>query len=410
VALEELGFEASVLATFKELLSRPQGTILVTGPTGSGKTSTLYASLNFLKEETTNIVTVEDPVEYRLAGINQVAVQEKAGLTFAAGLRSILRQDPDVVMVGEIRDLETAQIAFQAAQTGHLVLSTLHTNDAPSAVTRLVEMGLPAYVVASSLVAVLAQRLVRRLCDCKTVGEAGIASPKGCEACRFSGYRGRMAVYELMRLTPRLRSVILARASDDMVRRAAQASGMATMFQDGSRKAAEGLTTMEEIRRVVPPDEGDDAEPGAEVLAPVPAFLSAEARASRPARILVVEDEAALGDVLREMLMAEGYEVMAASNGAEALRIVYRERPDLVLSDIRMPGMDGIELLRRVRSDLSTHQTPVVLLTAVGGRETETQALELGADDYIGKPVQQGSLLGRVRRALFRAHLMRSAP
>src|SRR6185295_17311838 len=156
VSLEELGFEAELLTGFRELLHRPQGMVLVTGPTGSGKTSTLYAALNRLKSETTNIVTVEDPVEYRLTGISQVAVSEKAGLTFAAGLRSILRQDPDVVMLGEIRDLETAKIAFQAAQTGHFVLSTLHTNDAAAAVTRLVEMGVPAYVVASSLLAVLA--------------------------------------------------------------------------------------------------------------------------------------------------------------------------------------------------------------------------------------------------------------
>jgi type IV pilus assembly protein PilB len=409
VALDDLGFEPATLNTFKEVLSRPQGMILVTGPTGSGKTSTLYASLNFLKEDTTNIVTVEDPVEYRLAGINQVAVQERAGLTFAAGLRSILRQDPDVVMVGEIRDLETAQIAFQAAQTGHLVLSTLHTNDAPSAVTRLVELGLPAYVVASSLVAVLAQRLVRRLCDCKVVNADGTASPKGCETCRFSGYKGRMAVYELMRLTPRIRSVLLARASDDMVRRAAQASGMASMFQDGAHKSGRGATTMDEIRRVIPPDEVDDDEDPGEQTAIIPASLSPEVRSARPARILLVEDEVPMGQLLREMLLTEGYDVVMASNGAEALPILYRDKPDLVISDVRMPEMDGIELLKRVRRDLSTRQIPVVLLTAIESDEGEIQALDLGADDYIGKPVQQGSLLGRVRRALFRAHLMRAA-
>jgi type IV pilus assembly protein PilB len=177
--LEDLGFAPDVLASLKELLRRPQGIILVTGPTGSGKTSTLYAALNVLRDETRNIVTIEDPIEYRLPGVTQVAVAEKAGLTFAAGLRSILRQDPDIVMVGEIRDPETAKVAFQAAQTGHLVLATLHTNDAASAVTRLLEMGVPAYLVASSVIAVQAQRLVRRYCACRGA-VSGSASSSCC--------------------------------------------------------------------------------------------------------------------------------------------------------------------------------------------------------------------------------------
>jgi type IV pilus assembly protein PilB len=408
VALEDLGFEPEVLDSFKEVLERPQGMILVTGPTGSGKTSTLYAALNFLREETTNIVTVEDPVEYRLANITQVAVSEKAGMTFAAGLRSILRQDPDVVMIGEIRDLETAQIALQAAQTGHLVLSTLHTNDAPSAVTRLVEMGVPAYVVASSLIAVQAQRLVRRLCECKAAGPGGSASPKGCEACRFTGFKGRMGVYELMRLTPRVRSVLLARASDDVVRRAAQASGMRTMFQDGERKVARGLTTLEELRRVVPPDEPEEPaiaeEPG---VAQTPAALSGSARQERRTRILVAEDDPGLSQILKEILEGENYEVLAASDGREALALVHRTRPDLVLTDLQMPVMNGLDLLRRLRRDLSTCQIPVVFLTVVESLDSEVQALDLGADDYIAKPVEKARLLSRVRRALFRAHLIR---
>jgi type IV pilus assembly protein PilB len=414
VALEELGFEEDVLATFKELLRRPQGMILVTGPTGSGKTSTLYAALNFLRSETTNIVAVEDPIEYRLAGVNQVAVSEKAGLTFAAGLRSILRQDPDVVMVGEIRDLETAQIAFQAAQTGHLVLSTLHTNDAPSAVTRLVEMGVPAYVVASSLVAVMAQRLLRRLCTCKKVAADGTVTAGGCDQCRYSGFRGRMGVYELMRLTPRVRSVLLVRATDDVVRRASRAAGMRSLFEDGVRKAARGLTVLDEVRRVAPPDEPDDeveveAAASAPAAAPaVPAPLSAAA-IDRPARILVVEDDPVLTEMLQETLAAEHYDVLTAGNGREALAAVYRERPDLILTDLHMPEMDGLQLLHRLRGDLSTCQIPVVFLTVIGSVDTEAQALDLGADDYITKPVERGRLLSRVRRALFRAHLMRFA-
>jgi type IV pilus assembly protein PilB len=256
--MEELGFEEDILTVFKKLLRQPQGLILVTGPTGSGKTSTLYAALNFLTHESTNIVTIEDPVEYRLPGINQVAVSEKAGLTFAAGLRSILRQDPNIVMVGEIRDPETAQVAFHAAQTGHLVLSTLHTNDAPSAVTRLVDMGVPAYLVAGSVIGVLAQRLVRRLCTCKLAMPSGQAQPGGCELCKQTGYRGRVAINELLRLTPRVRQVLLSDPSPDAVRRAALATGMIGMFEDGERKVAHGLTTIEEVEKVVARPEFDD--------------------------------------------------------------------------------------------------------------------------------------------------------
>ena len=407
VSLEELGFEAELLTGFRELLHRPQGMVLVTGPTGSGKTSTLYAALNLLKSETTNIVTVEDPVEYRLTGISQVAVSEKAGLTFAAGLRSILRQDPDVVMLGEIRDLETAKIAFQAAQTGHFVLSTLHTNDAAAAVTRLVEMGVPAYVVASSLLAVLAQRLVRKLCTCKTVQPDGTAVPKGCDQCRFSGFAGRMGVYELMRVTPRVRSVLLTQATDDVVRRAAQATGMKSMFQDGMAKVARGLTTVEELRRVVPPDEeepGEDA-PGDKTV-PVPAALSPEVRNARPTRILVVDDDPPLREILRDMLEGERYTVDVAADGQEALALVYRERPDLIITDLQMPGLDGLELLRKLRRDLATCQIPVIFLTVVENLDAEAKALDLGADDYLGKPVERARLLSRVRRALLRTHLM----
>lgn len=258
LSLEDLGFEPDTLSLYTGLIRRPQGLVLITGPTGSGKTSTLYASLNMLRSETSNIVTIEDPVEYRLAGINQVAVNDKAGMTFAAGLRSILRQDPDIVMVGEIRDAETAEVAFQAAQTGHLVLSTLHTNDAPSAITRLIDMGVPAYMVASAVIGVQAQRLVRRLCSCTTVAEDGEARSVGCDNCRNTGYRGRVAVYETMAVASRLRRVISGKGSDDDLRDAARALGMRTLFEDGLRKVARGLTTREEVLRVAPPPEPTD--------------------------------------------------------------------------------------------------------------------------------------------------------
>lgn len=407
VALDDLGFEPDVLRTFTELLRRPQGLILVTGPTGSGKTSTLYAALNLLASETTNIVTVEDPVEYRLKGATQVAVSEKAGLSFAAGLRSILRQDPNVVMVGEIRDSETAKIAFQAAQTGHLVLTTLHTNDAPTAITRLVELGVPAYLVASSVIAVLAQRLVRRLCACKKEQADGTAIPKGCETCRGSGFRGRTAIYELMRVTPRVRSVVLARASDDIVRRAACASGMRTMYADGALKVLRGVTTIEEVQRIVPPDEpmaNDELESGPADR--IPAALSADVKKARRSKILVVEDDAAMLEVLGDILRAEEYDVASAVDGEEARRRIYEFNPDLILTDLHMPGMDGLELLEKIRGDLSTRAIPVVFLTGVESVDAQIQAFNLGADDYISKPVQDRLLLMRIRRALFRAHML----
>ncbi|HEX6738333.1 MAG TPA: ATPase, T2SS/T4P/T4SS family [Vicinamibacteria bacterium] len=404
VKLEELGFDDETLTRLRDIIRRPQGLILVTGPTGSGKTSTLYAAVNFLRSETTNIVTIEDPVECRLPGINQVAVSDKSGMTFAAGLRSILRQDPDVIMVGEIRDLETAKTAFQAAQTGHLVLSTLHTNDAASTVTRLVEMGLPAYVVAGSLLGVLAQRLARRLCDCKTVTPQG-AQPKGCDACRFTGYRGRVGLYELMTVNARVRSVVLGDGSVDPVRRAARMGGMRSLFQDGQRKAAAGVTTLDEVRRVVPPDEEvGDAEAGAAPAVAGP--LSAASAQDRPPRILVVDDDRSMLEALQDTLEAEQYDVLVARDGEEALATVFKEQPDLVLTDLQMPGLDGMGLLRRLRSDLSTCQIPVIFLTVVESLDSEAQALNLGADDYISKPVQRSRLLGRIRRSLLRAHMM----
>jgi CheY-like chemotaxis protein len=282
-----------------------------------------------------------------------------------------------------------------------MVLSTLHTNDAASTVTRLVEMGLPAYVVAGSLLGVLAQRLARRLCECKTVSPEG-ATPKGCEACRFTGYRGRVGLYELMTVNARVRSVVLGDGSVDPVRRAARMGGMRSLFQDGQRKAAAGITTMEEVRRVAPPDE-EMAEPEPAVAGP----LSRASTQDRPPRVLVVDDDPVLLEALQDTLQSEHYEVLVAHDGEEALAMVFREHPDLVLTDLQMPGLDGMGLLRRLRADLSTCQIPVIFLTVVEDLDTEAQALNLGADDYISKPIQRARLLGRIRRSLLRAHLMK---
>src|SRR5713101_6085300 len=266
-----LGFSPGVAETFQELIRRPHGILLVTGPTGSGKTTTLYAALDKINSPDKKIITVEDPVEYQLAGVNQIPVRSKIGLSFATGLRHIVRQDPDIIMVGEIRDLETAEIAIQAALTGHLVFSTLHTNDAPGAVTRLEDMGVEPYLVSSVLEAVLAQRLVRRICEgCRVHdtptradleglgldpdGAYSLYRGKGCDDCRGTGYRGRFGIYELFPITEDVRSLVLRRASTPEIRRHAVEAGMTTLRLDGWAKAREGHTTVEEILRVTQED------------------------------------------------------------------------------------------------------------------------------------------------------------
>jgi type IV pilus assembly protein PilB len=269
--LSDLGFLPHNYERYEESFRKPYGMILVTGPTGSGKSTTLYATLNVINDPGVNIVTTEDPVEYRLPGVNQVQIHPKAGLTFPAALRSILRQDPDVVLVGEMRDHETAHIGMEAALTGHLVLSTLHTNDAPSAVTRLTEMGIDPFLVASAVDCVLAQRLARRLCSrCKeeyqpTPEELKVAGlpwsesdalptlyrAMGCPACSNTGYRGRLAVHEIMTVTEEIERLIVERASTDDIAKFAQAQGMRTLREDGLAKVLMGETTLEEIARVV---------------------------------------------------------------------------------------------------------------------------------------------------------------
>jgi len=269
--MERLGFMPQMLARWEKLILRPHGILLVTGPTGSGKTTTLYAALDKINSPDRKIITVEDPVEYQLKGVNQIPVKPKIGLTFANGLRHIVRQDPDVILVGEIRDLETAEISIQASLTGHLVFSTLHTNDAPSAVTRLQDMGVEPYLLSSVLEGVLAQRLVRRICQVCRVPQTATASDiealgveadpdtklfrgRGCDDCRGTGYRGRTAIYELFVITEDVRSLILRRASSREIRRLAVDAGMVTLRQDGWARAVDGVTTIEEVLRVTQED------------------------------------------------------------------------------------------------------------------------------------------------------------
>ena len=274
----ELGIPADVSGYLSDLLALPQGMILVTGPTGSGKSTTLYGSLHKLRKPSVNIVTVEDPVEYVLPGINQCHVNTKAGMTFAGCLRSILRQDPNVIMVGEIRDRETAEIAMKAAQTGHLVLSTLHTNDAVSAIVRLLDLGIPGFLISSSVTGILAQRLVRKLCTCHTIEaatpefqarmvQAGalkppmtMAVPIGCEKCDQTGYKGRIGIYEMLRFEDSIRGTIRTSGNMEQVRETARSNGMRSMQEDAMDKLRQGMTTLEEILRVVPVESVSYAE------------------------------------------------------------------------------------------------------------------------------------------------------
>jgi type IV pilus assembly protein PilB len=266
--LDILGFPAAELKRFRKYIAEPYGMVLVTGPTGSGKTNTLYSSIAKINTPETNIMTAEDPVEFNLVGINQVQVKENIGLNFAAALRSFLRQDPNIILVGEIRDFETAEIAVKAALTGHLVLSTLHTNDAPSTINRLMNMGIEPFLVASSVHLICAQRLVRRNCaNCKepaphapaalmaagfTAEDANTVTPmkgKGCDRCNLTGYKGRVGLYEVMEIGEQLRELILVGASGLELRRKAVEEGMITLRRSGLHKVMEGVTTIEEVAR-----------------------------------------------------------------------------------------------------------------------------------------------------------------
>jgi len=417
ISLADLGFQGAELEVLTSVLSRPQGIVLVTGPTGSGKSSTLYGALNHLRSEVINIVTVEDPVEYQLPGINQVQVNERAGITFAAGLRSILRQDPNVVMVGEIRDTETAKIAFQAANTGHLVLSTLHTNDAPSAVTRLIDLGIDPFVIASSLLCVLAQRLVRRNCPHCLVPDAvqesvlarldlsrdqarGVRKGQGCEACQFTGYSGRAGIFEMLTINDDLRKLIVRGASDTEIAAEARRLGIRDLHADGLFKLCQGLTSVEELMRTAPPPERDARFAGTAKRAASPPEAAKVETARKQPRVLAVDDDPFIRTMLEKVLSEANYEVILATDGEEALAKVFRDLPDLIISDVVMPKLDGLELVKKLKGHLQTSIIPVILLTSKGEVASEVEGLEAGADDYIPKPIVTNRLLARINRIM----------
>ncbi len=455
--LDSLGFNTNETAGIKRLLENHEGIILVTGPTGSGKTTTLYSCINLIKSEGVNIVTVEDPVEYRMQGIVQVQVQEKAGLTFASALRSILRQDPNVVLVGEIRDRETAQIAVQASLTGHLVLSTLHTNDAANAVTRLVDIGVEAYKIAAALRGVLAQRLMRKLCP--TCKEVWMEAPPdrvkkwvakgtplyrsaGCPDCAMTGYRGRFSIVEVLTVTPEVERRIAAGETAEHIASAARRGGMKGLWESGLEHVLRGESTLDELTRVVDipheddPPSGPPAAPRTRGKGGVPlphpsahgtAVAEADGRSAHevlaggfelleepepprisgphglPARkVLLVDDEDSLRKVVKDLLERDGYIVAEARDGVQALDQVDRVGPDIIVLDLNMPGLDGYGVLSHLRSRPATADIPVIVLTAKSDEDNEVRVFEMGADDFLTKPFRARALSARLEAVLGR--------
>ncbi|MBU1087691.1 MAG: Flp pilus assembly complex ATPase component TadA [Candidatus Omnitrophica bacterium] len=405
IELSKIGFSPVEVGMMQTLFTRPQGMILVTGPTGSGKTSTLYAALGFVKNETKNIVTIEDPIEYLMDGVNQIQVNPKRDVTFATSLRSVLRQDPDVILVGEIRDSETAEIAFKASLTGHLVFSTLHTNDAVASISRLYDIGLEAYLIASSVVLIIAQRLVRVICpDCKSeyVPEAQERAKfeqsikklniekfykgKGCKECGFSGYFGRTAIFEIFQLSKKVQDLISQKASAAVLTQEARNTGMKSLAESGMEKVALGISTLEEVARVAVVDMPIDAP-------------EQKTKREKPL-ILITDDEDNIRKLVAMRLKTAGFDTIEAINGVEALEMAVRNHPDLIVMDVMMPLMDGFEATKQIRSKLETASIPIVMLTAKGDANSEVQGLDAGADDYIAKPFDGARLLARIKLLL----------
>ena len=453
LSIEGLGVLPDEAKRLNDLVTLREGIVLVTGPTGSGKTTTLYSALRQVQQRAVNIVTVEDPVEYKLQGIVQVQVNEKAGLTFANALRSILRQDPDVILVGEIRDKETASIAVQASLTGHLVMSTLHTIDASSSIARLVDIGIDLYKIAAALKGVVAQRLLRRLCaTCRQPSTDHVSErmrrwlphgltlykAAGCADCAQTGYRGRMAVMEVLTVNSEIERLIAEGATADLVSEAARRNGMKTLWESGIEHVRSGETSIDELLRVVEPpieqqvrrpssarDAGpestrarDDGNGRGAVRTPprnnavksAPPALPDEALQllddlfeetfNGKKTVLLVEDEAALRHVLRDLLEREGFTVVEAADGVEALDEIDRSAPDVLVLDLNLPRLDGYGVLSHLRARASTAKLPVIVLTAKGDEDNEVRVFETGANDFLTKPFRPRALSARLRALL----------
>ncbi len=474
LSLDGLGMNPDELERIHTLLQAREGIILVTGPTGSGKTTTLYSMLRQIQSRGVNIVTVEDPVEYRLQGIVQVQVNEKAGLTFPAALRSILRQDPDVILVGEVRDKETAMIAVQASLTGHMVLTTLHTIDAASSVTRLMDIGIESYKIAAAIKGVVAQRLLRRLCPhCRELAVeptperlkkwfpdgATIYRPVGCAECSNTGFRGRLAIMEVLISSPEIERRIAANESSERIAEGAREAGMRGLWESGVQHVRNGITSIEELQRVIeapleqeqkqtparptqpsrsssateqPSGNGSGAPTApqasatidAEILPPPDKGRVQTRHSKAPSvftgasfqlvdeenvnanghsrKVLLVEDEDALRRVLKDLLEREGFTVFEAADGVKALDEIDRAAPDIVVLDLNLPRLDGYGVLSHLRARPATADLPVIVLTAKGDEDSEVRVFEYGASDYLTKPFRPRALSARLHSLLAR--------
>jgi type IV pilus assembly protein PilB len=431
--LGSLGWNPKGLQQYFHLVSQPQGMLLVVGPTGSGKTTTLYATINRLRTEHTSIVTVEDPVEHTLQGINQVQVDERAGLTFAAIARSLLRQDPNVLVIGEIRDEESAEAAASAATTGHLVLSTMHTGNAVAAITRLLDLGVPPYLAGHAMLGIVAQRLVRRVCDqCSIVAKPGKEDWErlgigpvdlgpdvrraglGCPACQYAAYSGRLGVFEVLRTDDAIRGLVLQGASERQVWEEARRLGMVTLMEDALDKVRAGLTTIEEVARSVPADPWRSPARSPSPAAPAPEAEEEELvpaptpdRPVRPrAKVLVVDDAEEIRTLVGATL-EDDYDVEFACDGVEALQKVRSSDPDCVVLDVMMPRKSGYEVCKELKEDPATQDLPVIILSARGDTAHIKEGFHVGADDYLPKPFDPEEMELRVRALLRRSGRVR---
>ncbi|MBN8548992.1 MAG: Flp pilus assembly complex ATPase component TadA [Deltaproteobacteria bacterium] len=421
-SFSSLGVPADVEKHLLRNLSGSSKVILVTGPTGSGKTSTLYAGLLHLHDGKNNIITIEDPIEYRIQGVNQIQVNPKIGMTFAETLRSVLRQDPDVVMVGEIRDKETASTAMQVAQTGHLVLSTLHTNSAPAAITRLRDLGIPSYLIASSVGSVVAQRLVRRLCDCCVPAEGPVLErckelglptdqvkqAKGCDQCAHSGFKGRVGIFSFLDFSEPIIEAIRQDASEAEIARLARESGYRTLEESGLAFVQQGVTSIDELERTLGVIDLESMKRNgaaivsrAHVSGPVEPQRSSGPLGKR--KILLVEDEENTRTVLSMLFQREHFEVIEATNGVEGLDCVYQYGPELIVCDLMMPKMNGLEMVQKLKNDSRTREIPVIVLTAADDEKNELSLIGGGADDFVSKTTDSKIMMARVHRLLGRA-------
>ena len=389
--LDALGYDADTLTRFTRALEQPSGLVLVTGPVASGKTTALYAALQHLQKRRTNIIAVEDPAECTLRGITQISVNARTGSTLMSALQSAVMQRPQVLMVGELRDAETAALAWRAAQEGCLVLSSVRTLDSAAAVTHLLNLGLEPQRMSECLRAILGLRLVRRLCPvCRDRGRG-----TACERCRSTGYSGIAPLAELLTPTDAiLRSVGGGQTAMD-IRRAMDAAGFPSIKDHAATLVAAGVTSRDEVARVL----------GADAVVEAPA--SAPAPAPTPIRksVLIADDEPITRTLVRLLLERDGYSVLEAQNGQEAVDLAVRHLPSLIVMDLNMPMMDGYEAISQIRRVDGLESTPIVVVTMEDSAKVADQVLALGADDYIMKPFEPAVLTARVKAAFRRQRL-----